>query len=171
MAELIVVSVAPNHPSGHRNRAGFRFSSVPSVAEVNAEQRKTIKEDRYLTIHRRLSLAWFKAFNVDRTEDNEKKFAETDPEGWASTANLALLVDGQVPDTTDKVRTQPGATGGGPEGAARPLVNGASSREDCAAALVTLGLEPGKDFDPEAGRNVLLAIYREKAGIKPDDAK
>lgn len=159
MSELIVVSVAPNHPSGQRNRAGFRFSPTPSVAEVTEEQRQTIKEDKYLNVHRRLSMAWFKAFGIDRTEANEKAYAKADPENWAATANVALKVE---ESTAVAVPQQEG--GGAPGSGADsvvPEVGMTSSKDAVVAALVALELKPDVDFDPAAGRNALLAVYKD----------
>lgn len=46
----IVVAVMPNHPSGHRNRAGFTFTTQPTVYEVTTEQETEIRADKFLRI-------------------------------------------------------------------------------------------------------------------------
>ena len=45
--KTLVVAVMPNHPSGQRNRAGFTFTTQPTVYEVKAEQEK-LKAERDL---------------------------------------------------------------------------------------------------------------------------
>lgn len=171
MSELIVVSLQANHPSGSRVRGGHRFSTAPMVAEVTPDQRAAIKADHYMTIHRRLSLAWFNAFNIEHTETNVEKFKDQDPEKWKETASCATVISHEGAGSQDAAKTQPEASQGQGEGpekdtGPKPVVNGASSQADCVDALVGLELVPGKDFDPEAPRNVLLAFYREEFAKK-----
>lgn len=48
--EKIVVRLVANHPTGTRNRAGFRFTEDPSQVEVDEVQLEAIKSDPYLKV-------------------------------------------------------------------------------------------------------------------------
>lgn len=52
MEELteIVVRLMPNHPTWHRNRAGFTFTTDPIAISVTKEEYEAIANDKYLKI-------------------------------------------------------------------------------------------------------------------------
>lgn len=139
--ELIAVSIPQNHPSGARRRCGFEFTSTPRIAEVTPEQRSEIKNDKYLTIHRRLSQAWFKAMGLEFTEKNEKKFKDEDPKNWMETANVAPSII-TVQEAQEKKEEK------------APYMK----KDDIIKALKEQGLVEGKDFDPNAKRDALLPL-------------
>lgn len=166
MPEIIVASVKAGHPAGQRNRGGFRFTESPSCAEVSAEQRKIIKSDPYIIIHRRLSLAWFTAMGIEHTEKNEEKYKTEDPKDWKKKANLAPLSGAPVPDSQPAGKTansaeesQDKASDSG--GKKEAKINATSKKEEVIAALKAKGKIEGKDFDPQASRNALLGVLKE----------
>lgn len=162
--ELIAVSIPEGHPSGSRRRAGFEFTPQPSLALVTAEEKAMIKADPYMTVHRRLSQAWFKAMGIDRTEKNEIKFAKEDPKDWLETGRSARRLDGKPMDSQEGGKPAPKANKGSTKGKdtkddKKNVVNNFSSKDDVIKALEEKGLKPGKDFDPDAKRDALLAIF------------
>lgn len=169
--ELITVSIPAKHPSGSRRRGGFEFLVDPSIAEVTAEQKAMIKADPYMIVHRRLSQAWFSAMGIERTEANEKRYAKEDPEDWQETARVARRMDAPPQDSQPKEKTAPGgkeSQDGDSTGKLQgsPSVKITSSKSDIIKALEGLGLKAGTDFDSDANRNALFAVYSEKATAK-----
>lgn len=162
--ELIVASVHDKHPAGFRNRGGYRFSTIPSVAEVTPEQKALIKADRYITIHRRLSMKWFKAFGLEHTEENEKMYKDEDPKNWKKTANLAEV---KLPEGVDSQ-----ASGNAPQAGKESQGGGTTelsmdnTKAEMVKALEKLGLVAGTDFEPEAKKEILLATYKEKSAAQ-----
>lgn len=168
--EVIAVSIPVNHPSGTRRRAGFEFTTEPSIAEVTPEQKATIKADPCMTVHRRLSQAWFKAMRVDRTADNEEKYAKEDPKNWQETANCARVMEAtsqnssaiQKPSTDGNA----GQDGGDDTPPAKEVINSASNKATLVKALVDLGLKAGTDFEEGATNRVLYALYLDQKAKK-----
>lgn len=77
---LTVVRLSPLAKNvAQRNRAGYKFSHVPAVAELDDEQLEGIKGDAFLKVCNFPSVAWFEAFDIERTQANEDKWRKNPP--------------------------------------------------------------------------------------------
>lgn len=158
MAKLqkIVVRVMPNHPSGTRNRAGFKFGVDPSTVEVTAEQLEQIKADPFLKILE-------KGGAYEQGLKRPGKKAGT-PEQQAASSEA----DTGTGDDSDTGEGS-GDTGNGDQGDAdngsgtgdaqsdeKPISK--MNKAELVEALTKKGLEAGKDFDPEAKNDDLKEL-------------
>lgn len=167
--QIVVASVNRDHPSGQRNRAGFRFFIKPVAVLATPDEVAQIAADKYLKIHRRLHRAWFEALGMEYTEQNIKRFADQDP-APSALSKLAGFVDGlSLIKQTDIF--DPGASGeqidaSGDDGKnAPPQTTPVTklaitvSRDEAVAKLKEKGMIEGKDFDPNASRDALVTLY------------
>lgn len=160
--ELIVASLDPGHPGGTRNRAGWTFAVEPRVALVTPDQKKAIVNDEHIKIHRTLSMGWFSAMGIERTEKNEIKLKKEPLTVPPETAKLATeygqgaVVEVPKPSTPKKKG----------KAALKPTVEVvgditfSSKKEDVVKALEAKGQISGKDFNPDAKRHDLVRIYQ-----------
>ena len=156
MAKLqkIVVRVMPNHPSGNRNRAGFKFGVDPSTVEVTAEQLEQIKSDPFLKI-----LEKGGAYEQGLKRPG-KKAGSPEQQAASSEANTG---DGDdTGNTGDGNGDQGDGTGDNGSGTGdaqsdeKPISK--MNKAELVEALTKKGLEAGKDFDPEAKNDDLKEL-------------
>lgn len=170
--ETIVVSVPANHPSGQRCRAGFKFTTVAKPVRVTEEQKEAIEADPYLTVHKRHSRVWLESQGKKFTQKNVDKYAkkEIPVEDWqkAEIEGAEQVGHTSIPTKASQTSEDGGEGEGGSEGTGEgeggsedvkePSVT--SSHADVVKALEAKGLKAGTDFDTEATRNDLLALYK-----------
>lgn len=160
----IVASCPPNNSNtNQRTRAGIRFASKPTAADVTPEQAAMIEADAFLKVHRRLSRAWFMAHGIEFTEKNIEKYEKEDPvlpeELNAALRGPKAVEPAQAPKGKKTPQTPAGGQGGGEE--VKPAIKPMSSAADIIAALEGLGKKAGEDFLPEAKRDDLYNIWKE----------
>lgn len=107
-------ALAKNVPQ--RNRAGFKFTHLPQVADVTDEQLAIIKADQYLKICNFPSVAWFEAMSIERTQKNEDKLKDKNGEyvpvkTVPKTARMAPLVGLEGVVEPNRTIVDPGASG------------------------------------------------------------
>lgn len=174
---LVVGSIAEQHPSGTRRRAGKLFTPKPSAHFCTPAEAKLIEEDVAIKKHRRLSRGWFMGVGMEFTEGNEKRFSQKDPTpeelGKASgSVKTGDSGDGQISRSkaatrVKKAKPSKGAKKGVKAKVTKPVKKGKvpekltmlMSQKDCVAALKAKGLVEGKEFNPEASRKDLVNLY------------
>lgn len=182
--KTLVVAVMPNHPSGQRNRAGFTFTTQPTVYEVTAEQEKMIREDKFLRIIERGTAlddamsAYKKKSNWSSDESNAGSTEPSEPlknedsdagnknptedKGSDETTSPDANSEGNPedpkdPEVKDPADIPPADENKQPEAAsAKPISR--MSKDELIAGLEAKGLKAGEGFNPEATNKDLAAL-------------
>lgn len=152
--QYIVVALSARAGDGAgRNRGGHRFTAKPSVAWVTDEQLLAIKGDVYLRMYNFPSMGWFEGMGIDRTEDNEKKYAKKLPENPPKNANMAQELDKPKDAITDPVEAERTAND------ATDLTAG-SDKERIIEALEAKGKKAGVDFNASTSNDILFKLLQ-----------
>lgn len=161
--EVIVVSVAKSHPTGSRNRAGFRFTAAPVAIQVTETEREEIESDEYLKVYSRGDV-YDKAVSKLNGEDAPRS-PNTPVEGTGMTQSQ---IDAEVARRNEisfgagdsvkgnKAKVSDSAnTGEGDDGAD---TGDTKTKAEIIEALKAQGLKEGEDFDPNAKKADLSAL-------------
>lgn len=83
----IVVRITPGHPTGIRRRAWFKFTTNPVSIEVDKNQLKEIKQDKYLKI-----LTKWTAFEqwVVNFKKKEEAIIDTKKDEWNEVVKIII---------------------------------------------------------------------------------
>lgn len=178
---LVAIRLSPlakNVPQ--RNRCGYKFLHEPTVADVTKEQFAELKADSFLKVCNFPSVAWFQAFNIERTQVNEDLWRDNPPtkedikSGKLKDCRMAVFVgEGGIPPSKT-TKTQPEATGEQEKASqqqpnvvaktglfGRPVELTASSPvADLVKALEKKGKKSGTDFDANAKPEALFALLK-----------
>lgn len=77
---LVVVRLSPLAKNvAQRNRVGYKFSHVPAVCDLTKKEIDEVKGDPFLKLCNHPSVAWFEAFDIERTQVNEDKWKKAPP--------------------------------------------------------------------------------------------
>ena len=172
-----------------RNRAGFKFTHEPMVAELTGEELEGIQGDPFLKVCNHPSVAWFDAFGIERTqknedfwrkapptmEDIEKAKAEFVKTGVAidlSNARMAVVVVAPVVPPVREVNASPAPKSEAPEPSkkeAAPKAHSKSEERRLESQKETPKKEPVKELSAKSSAEDLIAALEKKGKIAGKD--
>lgn len=163
--EVIAVSVAKSHPTGSRNRAGFRFTASPIAVQVTEAEREEIENDEYLKVYSKGD-AFDKAVAKLNGEDAPRS-PNTVVEGTGMSQGQ---IDAEVARRNEirfgagdavkgnKAKISDSANAG--EGDDGADTGDTKTKAEIIEALKAQGLKEGEDFDPNAKKADLSALLQ-----------
>lgn len=146
--ETIVVRLYPDHPSGVRNRAGFRFTTDPIAVDVTPEQKQLIVDDRFLLIVEKGGAV--KQALAARAQEEQKKQAPKEDQSNSQEGQPEQKAPEDVPPVDEGQ--------GNNQGNDEEEDTNTMTKNEIIEALKAKGLEEGKGFDPRAVKADLLAL-------------